>query len=199
MSSRVLSVANQITLLRLVFVPVFALLMVDGRYRAALAIIVAAAVSDVADGLVARLFHQRTELGVALDPIADKILMTTAYLVLSFTHALPWWLTMVVVTRDVGILMTAAVISLVNGYRPFHPTVLGKFSTAAQVAAALAAVCWRARVLGMSGRWVEGFAYLAAALTAASGIHYLIIARHRFGQPAELIVAQPPSRKAKAG
>lgn len=199
MSSRVLSTANQITILRLVFVPIFAILVVGGRYRTALAILVAAAASDVADGFVARVFHQRTALGVALDPIADKILMTTAYLALSFNHALPWWLTIVVITRDVGMLMTAAVICLVNGYRPFHPTILGKASTVVQVATVLAALYFAAHLPLISRTVVQGFVYLAAVLTAASGAHYLIIARHRFGQPAEIIVAKPASPRAKVG
>jgi cardiolipin synthase len=92
MPSRVLTPANQITILRLVFVPVFAILVIDRNYGWALGVLVLAAISDVVDGTVARIFHQESPLGVALDPIADKILMTTAYLVLAFRDALPTWL-----------------------------------------------------------------------------------------------------------
>ena len=187
MSSRVLSPANQITILRIVFVPIFATLVVGGRYAAALGVLVAAALSDAADGLVARWFRQQSGLGVALDPIADKILMTTAYLVLAFRGALPWWLTTLVITRDVGILTTAAVISLVAGYRPFPPTFLGKASTVAQVATVFVALALKAQAPMVSHGLVQAAVYLTAALTVTSGIHYLLVARHRFAPPADNI------------
>ena len=180
MSDRAFTVANQITTLRLIFVPLFAILVMNAHYGGALAVLGAAAASDVIDGQVARLFHQKSSLGVALDPIADKILMTTAYLVLSFKGALPWWLTFLVLIRDAGIIVTAALISLISGYRPFPPTLLGKTCTVSQVTAVLAAVSWRARIDFVTPSIVRDFIYLAGALTIASGIHYLIIGRQRF-------------------
>lgn len=181
MSSRVLSPANEITILRIMFAPIFGILVVDRHYLAALVVLGAAAASDFADGFVARAFHQQTPLGVALDPIADKILMTTAFLVLSFRGALPWWLTIVVITRDVGILLTAGVISLVAGYRPFPPSLLGKASTVAQVGTILAALAARAWPGANLHLLVQGLINLTAALAAASGLHYLFVARNRFG------------------
>src|SRR5208283_1367510 len=167
MATRILTPSNQITLLRLVFVPVFAILVLDRHYRAALAVLMAAALSDALDGMVARLLKQESPLGVALDPIADKILMTTAYITLAFRGALPWWLTIIVLSRDVAILMAAAVISLVAGYRPFHPSLLGKSSTAAQVGTLFAAMCHRARVPYITADVLGFCIYLAAALTLA--------------------------------
>jgi cardiolipin synthase len=182
MPSRVLTPANQITILRLVFIPVFAILVIDRNYGWALAALTAAAISDVVDGAVARVFHQESPLGVALDPIADKILMTTAYLVLAFRDVFPWWLTITVISRDVAIVVTAALISLVAGYRPFHPTVLGKISTAVQVAAVFVAVGHEAGISFVGPLLVRACIYLAAAFTVASGIHYLIVVRHRYLQ-----------------
>ncbi len=181
MASRALTPANQITILRLVFVPLFAILVIERRYGWALAVLAAAAVSDGVDGIVARLFHQESPLGVALDPIADKILMTTAYLTLAFMGALPWWLTILVMSRDVAILMTALLISLVAGYRPFHPTLLGKASTTAQVGTLFALLSLQAHIPLVTRMMVEVCFYLTAALTLASGIHYLIVCRHRYG------------------
>jgi cardiolipin synthase len=163
------------------FVPVFAILVLDRHYRAALAVLTAAALSDVLDGMLARLLKQESPLGVALDPIADKILMTTGYITLSLRGALPWWLTVLVLSRDVVILMTALLISLVAGYRPFHPSLLGKASTAAQMATLFAAVCRRARIPYITADVVSIFVYLAAALTLASGVHYVIVLRQRHG------------------
>lgn len=187
MPSRVLSPANEITILRLVFVPVFAILVVERHDLAALIVLGVAAVSDAADGFVARTFHHQTALGVALDPIADKVLMTTAYLVLAFRSALPWWITIVVISRDAGILLTASVISLVAGYRPFPPSFLGKASTAAQVGTVIAALAVRVRPPLLPHLLLHPLIDLTAALAAASGLHYLFLARHRFGlaAPAE--------------
>jgi cardiolipin synthase len=184
MASRILTPANQITILRLAFIPFFAILVVAQEYRGALAVLTLAALSDVVDGVVARLLKQETPLGVALDPIADKLLMTTAYLTLAFREALPWWLTILVIGRDVGIIITALLISLVAGYRPFRPTVLGKASTVAQVLTVFTAVGFQAHVPFVPGGLVRICVYLAAALTVASGIHYAMVVRKRYGQHA---------------
>jgi len=187
MPSRVLSPANEITILRLIFVPVFAILVVDGHDLAALMVLGVAALSDVADGFVARTFHQQTPLGVALDPIADKVLMTTAYLALAFRGWLPWWLTIVVISRDVAILLTAGVISLVAGYRPFPPSLFGKASTTTQVTTVFMALAVRVH-LPIASPWLLSLLIdLTAALTVGSGLHYLFLARRRFG------LASPPA------
>jgi cardiolipin synthase (CMP-forming) len=183
MATRTLTPANQITILRLAFVPLFAILVVQRHYTAALGVLAVAALSDVVDGTVARVFHQESPLGMALDPIADKTLMTTAYLLLAFRGTLPWWLTILVLSRDVGILVTAAVISLVAGYRPFHPTLLGKASTFVQVATVFVAVAYRAGIPFASQQVLQAFIYVAATLTVASALHYLMVARHRFAHP----------------
>src|SRR5208282_5504554 len=109
MTTRILTPSTQIPLLRLLFVPVFAILVLDLHYRAALAVLMAAALSDALDGTVARLLKQESPLGVALDPIADKILMTTAYITLALRSAVPRWLTIIVLSRDAAIIMTALV------------------------------------------------------------------------------------------
>jgi cardiolipin synthase len=178
MMTRILTPSNQITLLRLLFVPVFAILVMDRHYRAALAVLMAAALSDVLDGTVARLLKQETALGVALDPIADKILMTTGYIALALRGALPWWLTVIVLSRDVAIIATAAVICLVAGYRPFHPSLLGKACTAAQVAALFVALSCRAGVPYMGPKLVTVLVDVVAALTIASAVHYVFALRY---------------------
>jgi cardiolipin synthase (CMP-forming) len=183
-SLRFLTVANQITLLRLIFVPIFAILVMERSYRGALAILVAAAISDVVDGAAARFFHQESRLGVALDPLADKLLMTTSYLVMAFRDVVPWWLTILVISRDVAIVATALVISLVAGYRPFRPSILGKISTVMQVTTIFAAVSYAAHLPWLTAIVVKVFMYLAAAFTVASAVHYAIVVRGRYGQPA---------------
>jgi cardiolipin synthase len=191
MTTRILTPSNQITLLRLVFVPVFAILIMEQHYRAALAVLTAAALSDVLDGTVARLMKQESALGVALDPIADKILMTTGYLTMAFRGALPWWLTIVVLSRDVAILATALLICLVAGYRPFHPSLLGKASTAAQVFTLFIAVCRKAGVPFITLDVLTILIYLTAALTLASAVHYVFVLRQRFGRREVEVPSEP--------
>jgi cardiolipin synthase (CMP-forming) len=181
MTSRTLTPANQITILRLVFVPLFAIFEVNRNFGWALAVLLGAAISDVVDGVVARVFHEESPLGIALDPIADKLLLGTAFVVLAFRDVLPWWLTILVLSRDVAIIMTALLISLVVGYRPFRPTLLGKSSTVCQVATVFMAVAYQVHVPLVSGFVVEIFTYMVAVFTVASGVHYVVVVQHRYG------------------
>ncbi len=180
MASRALTPANEITLLRLVFVPIFAILTVNGDYGLALLVLIAAGASDAADGAIARHFHQVTPIGVALDPIADKILLTTAYVTLSFRAVLPWWLTILVISRDVGILLTALLIILVAGYRPFPPSVLGKACTLVQMVTPLAALAVQIHWTVVTHGLLKACIVTAATLTIASGLHYLYVLRQRY-------------------
>ena len=190
MATRALTPANQVTILRLIFIPVFAILVVDQRYRAALGVLGCAAVSDILDGALARLLRQETPLGMALDPIADKILMTTAYLTLAFRDVVPWWLSILVISRDAAILITTLLIILVAGYRTFRPSVLGKASTTVQASTILVALGFAARVPLVTASLVQLFVYLAATITVVSGIHYAIVVRHRYAHHVE---AEGPS------
>ena len=185
MASRALTTANQITLLRLVFVPIFGILVVGRHDAAALAVMAAAAFSDVLDGTVARAFRQVSLLGVALDPIADKILLSTAFVTLSYRGGLPWWLTIMVLSRDAVILITALLIILVAGYRPFYPTALGKASTVIQSITIFAALCHMARIPWVTAPVVRGFVFLAAGITVISGFHYLVVVQKRYSHHEE--------------
>jgi cardiolipin synthase (CMP-forming) len=185
MSARVLTTANQITILRLAFVPVLAILVVGQHDVGALAVMAAAAFSDILDGTVARAFRQVSLLGAALDPIADKILLSTAFVTLSYRGGLPWWLTIMVLSRDAVILITALLIILVAGYRPFYPTALGKASTVIQSITIFAALCLMAKVPWVTGAVLEFCIFLAAGITVASGLHYLVVVQKRYSHREE--------------
>lgn len=185
MPSRALTTANQITILRLIFVPIFAILVVGQHDTGALAVMTAAALSDVMDGTVARVFRQVSPLGVALDPITDKILMSTAFVTISFRGALPWWLTIMVLSRDVVILITALLIILVAGYRPFYPSILGKASTVVQSITVFSALCLLAHVPWVTTIVVKVCTYFAAGFTVVSGLHYLAVVRNRYSRREE--------------
>lgn len=167
--------ANLITILRIVLTPVFTVLVIERKYGWALVVLAGAGLSDGLDGLVARWFKQETALGVALDPIADKLFAGAAFLTLSYRHALPWWLTILVLGRDVAILVTALIFSLLAGYRPFRPSFLGKTSTCFQLAALVVAVAFEAHLPFVGPRTLQVSIDLAALFTVASGVHYLAI------------------------
>ena len=116
-------------LLRMIFVPFIVIHLVDGHYRWALVVFVIAGFSDGLDGLLARRLHQQTLLGQYLDPIADKLLLSTVFLVLSILHKIPWKYTVVVFSRDISILAASAVLFAIAGLRNFRPSIFGKANT----------------------------------------------------------------------
>jgi cardiolipin synthase len=129
---------NLITLTRVGLVPFFALMLFQKRALGALVIVFLAGLSDVLDGFAARRWHQRTKVGTLIDPLADKILLTTAYILLAipglgFPCVIPLWLTAVVIGRDFIIVAGALAIYRTRGPREFPPTVFGKMSTVFQV------------------------------------------------------------------
>src|SRR6059058_5966119 len=139
----VLTTANQLTILRIVFVPVFIILLVYHEIGWALSTFVAAGITDVLDGVIARRFGQKTSIGAALDPIADKLLMTTSILILSlpqmeFHTTIPRWLMIVIICRDGFILLVSLIVVLMVGWRVFTPSPYGKASTVMQVLMVLA-------------------------------------------------------------
>ena len=135
---RVLTVANQLTFLRILLIPLFALLVAYGYLGGALIVFITAGVTDALDGLIARLAHQRTSLGAWLDPMADKLLLVTAFVVLTIPNAtlanhMPLWLTILIISRDIVIVGVVAVVNLAIGHRTFRPSIWGKLATATYI------------------------------------------------------------------
>ena len=174
MKGRIWTVPNQITLLRLGFLPFFLILISYEHYRWALLVQVLAGLSDGIDGLLARSLNQRSSLGAYLDPIADKLLLSSSFVILAFKQKLAWWLTILVLSRDVLLLIVAAVIILIAGYRPFPPSLLGKLTTASQIILVFAVVL-AAAYPGLGLALLNHFLiYVVTALTVISGFHYSI-------------------------
>lgn len=127
------STPNLLTLLRLFFVPFIIIAIVDRQPRLALALFVIAGLTDALDGLLARALHQRTKLGQYLDPIADKLLLSSLFLVFSLTGRVSWRITVLVFSRDILILIVGAVLYMTNTARDLRPSILGKLATVIQV------------------------------------------------------------------
>ena len=179
MATRILTVPNQITFLRLGFLPFFIISILYGRYAWALAVLIAAGLSDGLDGLLARHLDQRTDLGAYLDPIADKLLLSSSFFILALKGKIHWWVTIVVLGRDVLILTTAAVILLVVGYRPFPPSIYGKLTTGVQILLVFLVVSAAAFHQPVPDPLRRVFEYLVAGSTVLTGFHYSVVVARR--------------------
>ena len=172
MQGPIWTVPNQITLLRLGFLPFFLILIFYEQYRWALLVLVVAGLSDGIDGLLARKLNQRSALGAYLDPIADKLLLSSSFIILAFKQKLAWWLTIIVLSRDVLILMVAVVILLISGYRPFPPSVYGKLTTALQILLVFMVVLAAAYPHPWFAPVNHFLIYAVTVLTVFSAFHY---------------------------
>ncbi len=183
MIGQLLTAPNQLTLLRLLFIPFIVISILDQEYGWALGLFVLAGLTDILDGLLARWLKQKTVLGQYLDPIADKLLLSTLFLVLSFAGKIPWKFTVLVFSRDVGIVVTSAIVYATTSLREFSPSIYGKANTVAQILTLffvmlreLTAAPWVAFVRD-AGLWIT------AALTVISGVHYIILLNRRLHAP----------------
>ena len=176
MNEPIFTLANQLTLLRMLLIPAFVLLVVYGYFGSALLVFLVAGATDAFDGLAARRAGQKTTLGAWLDPAADKLLLVTTFVVLTLpdlglVNRVPIWLTILVISRDVGIVLTVAIVSLAMGPRTFRPSLLGKASTAFFILTCVVVMYFN--YLGTSSRVVDAFIWGSLALTLASGIDYV--------------------------
>jgi len=177
----IVTLANQLTFLRLVAVPFFVLSILSARFDIALALFAGAAVTDLLDGLIARVLRQRTPLGAYLDPAADKVLMTAAFILMTdypsmfkdiaMEARLPIWLTVLAISRDIFIVLIALLMYLAYGRTRFEPTVWGKLTTIAE--ALLIGVYLLANALGRSSIVLDVAKWITLALILFSGFHYL--------------------------
>src|ERR1700676_4032253 len=172
MKARIWTVPNQITFLRLGFLPFFLILILYEKYQWALLVLFVSAATDGLDGLLARSLDQKSALGAYLDLIADKLLLSSSFIVLAMEKKIGWWLTILVISRDVLMLVVAAVILIIQGYRPFPPTLLGKATTFFEIALVFLTVFAAAYPSERSEVPLHYLAYVVAALATVSGFHY---------------------------
>ncbi len=172
---------NQLTFLRLCIIPFLVIAVLDAHYRTALMLFALAGVSDGLDGLLARLLHQRTLLGQYLDPVADKLLLSTLFLVLMHQGLIPRRVTILVFSRDLGILIVAALLYASVGARNFRPSLWGKANTVAQIIA-VASALWVGFYSSPVLLFVKRWALLATfSLTLISWFHYTWRETRRLG------------------
>jgi cardiolipin synthase len=181
-----LTLANQLTILRIMLIPAFVLLLVDGRLGAALLVFAFAGITDALDGLIARKAGQRTSLGAWLDPMADKLLLVTTFIVLTIpsiplTNHLPLWLTVSVISRDVVIIGVVAIVNLAVGPRTFRPSIWGKMTTAALILTSVIVMFFNFR--NERSLLVDAAIWISFALTAISAADYFLRLRLLINEP----------------
>jgi cardiolipin synthase len=174
----ILTVPNQLTILRMTLAPFLVVLVIQREYTWALVLFVVAGVTDLLDGLIARRGHQKTALGTIMDPIADKVLLISSFVVLTWSSGLsvriPAWLTVLALSRDALILLTAALINLTSGWRIFQPSLLGKLSTGLQIV--MVGLVLLLNATGASIGWLHWLYRASLGLILASALHYLYMA-----------------------
>ena len=182
MSSRIVTVPNLLTVFRMVLIPVFVSLLFYQRFLLALGVFAMAGVTDGLDGLLARRFNQKSQLGTILDPIADKLMLVTAFVVLSMRSVfpqpmpshlpIPFWVTIAVISRDVLIIVGAAAINIVTGFRGFRPSMLGKVNTVIQITA-IGIIMFAASVPYGTGYYLPTLYATVFGFAILSGAHYV--------------------------
>jgi cardiolipin synthase (CMP-forming) len=181
-AARMINIANGLTAARVLLVPYFAYLLISGRGKAALLVFAVCGATDALDGLLARWLRQRTLVGALLDPIADKLLMATAFIVLSYVHIVPLRLAVMVISRDIFILVGSFLYLLLLDSSDIRPTGLSKANTAIQILTviyflAVAAFPSEAKALGAGMKSLPDRAVtlICAVTTVASGLQYLYL------------------------
>ncbi|MBI5341723.1 MAG: CDP-alcohol phosphatidyltransferase family protein [Deltaproteobacteria bacterium] len=179
--ARLINIANALTAFRVLLVPLFAHFLITGRVRRSLIVFAVCGLSDALDGLLARKLRQRTVVGFYLDPIADKLLMATAFVVLAYVKILPVWLAVLVISRDLFILVGSVLILLLHGSGRIRTTVASKTNTFVQVLTVIYFLAVRAfPEVGQAAPGTEAAATavvvgLCALTTTVSGLQYLFI------------------------
>jgi cardiolipin synthase len=180
----------------MLLIPAFVFLVVYGQLGWALTVFVTAGITDGLDGLIARWSGQKTTIGAWLDPMADKLLLVTTFVVLTLpgldlVNRLPVWLTVLIISRDVGIVLTVAIINLAVGQRTFRPSSLGKAATAIYILTAVVAMLFN--YLRYRSRIVDTFVYASLTITLLSGFHYIWHAARSFDAPSRINDVNGPS------
>jgi cardiolipin synthase len=176
---------NLLTLMRLFIIPFLIIEILDGHYAGAFALFVLAGISDALDGLLARMLSQRTTLGQYLDPIADKLLLSTLFVVLTHVGLMPRYVTVLVFSRDLGILLISTLLFATGTLRDFRPSLFGKLNTLAQIFALIAVLCEKIFVSPHLTLLRDGLLRTIAIMAPLSAAQYAWIVFQRMNQPPE--------------
>ncbi len=166
-----MNIPNSLTILRILLIPCYIGLLIYGRFTQALIVLLVAGLTDALDGAIARMKNQHTRLGAVLDPLADKLLLTSGFITLSIIHLVPLWVTILVVSRDVILLLGTAVAHFADSRVDITPTFLGKGTTFLQLAYVVMVIFLSSRHIDLTVMLPLLFGMVS--FTLLSGLHYL--------------------------
>lgn len=175
-----INIPNILTLVRILLTPVFIILLLKSQFTLALFVFSMAGISDALDGFIARYFNQRTVLGAYLDPMADKLLLLSAYISLGILGSVPEWLAVIVISRDLIIILGIAILTITNKPYEVRPSVVSKLTTAIQISTIFLALL--NPKLPQFKTIQFGMFWATAALTIISGFHYIYIGMNQLQQ-----------------
>jgi cardiolipin synthase (CMP-forming) len=178
---------NQLTFLRLCLTPFLVLALLDGYFRTGFVLFMVAGITDGLDGLLARVLKQRTALGQYLDPVADKLLLSTMFMVLTHLGLISWRITVLVFGRDLGILVVSAILYAAIGTRDFRPSIIGKANTLAQIIALITVLMSQFYAPTVVTTIRSAALFATVVLTVFSGLHYTWRVARRIGASAALV------------
>jgi len=167
-----MNLPNYITLLRIILVPFFINLMIYGYYREALAVFIAACITDALDGMIARLTRKKTDLGAFLDPTADKLLIVSAFITLVLLRMLPVWLVIIVVSRDIILVLGGIVLYFTGHHFIAQPSLLGKATTVLQLMVVILSLFLKA--FSVKFGIMTFLQIITPVVTVTSGIQYVV-------------------------
>ena len=168
-----MNIPNTLTLIRIILVPVFVILLMQGSFSYALLVFVIAGVTDGLDGFLARILKQQTILGSYLDPLADKALIATAFVALSILDIIPGWLTVIIISRDCIILLGVSVLSLMSVSFEIRPAYVSKATTVLQLFTVFLVLMSRCLPGYINHMMIETFFWITAFFTVVSGLNYI--------------------------
>jgi cardiolipin synthase len=174
---------NLLTMMRLFIIPFLVIEILDDHYRIAFALFILAGISDAFDGLLARWLKQKTTLGQYLDPIADKLLLSTLFVVLTHVGMIPQYVTVLVFSRDVGILLISTLLFVTGALRDFRPSLFGKLNTLLQIVALIAVLCQKIFVSGHLATLKDVLVRAIAVMAPLSAAQYAWIVFRRMNAP----------------
>jgi len=170
-----MNIPNFLSLLRVILVPVIVIFLIQESYAKALIVFVIAGLTDALDGAVARLLNKQTKLGSFLDPLADKILLSTSFIALAIFGLIPSWLAVIVISRDFMILLGIATLSVMSVTYEIKPVFVSKVTTTLQIATVFFALLLKANTFDIiSYNWIIILSWLTASFTIISGLIYII-------------------------
>jgi cardiolipin synthase len=175
MAQKTLTLASKITVLRIIAIPLFVIALIEGHLDAARILFILSVFSDALDGMLARVRGERTPLGSFLDPLADKLLLVVTFVAYTYLHWIPVWIFIAVVSRDLLILMGWTIVYILTGNSKIQPRILGKITTALQMAVCLS------KLINLADPLYHAVLYTMIASTILSAIDYVWIGNKRLG------------------